>query len=206
MTETFRTPRLLLMCACLTAAFAVSAAGQPKTVRNGRVAQEVAAVRSYAGSVDLYASRHARSVRVFASNADSESEGVWRELKSRGEKSQVSDANESASVWLKDGRVVLTRFTLQSFSGDWVHYVDHYFREDGTLAKIEARLNTFYGRVSAVREKFYGKRGELLQASEHIYRLGTKRKVRPGGAGEFLDQPIPVYKTTQELPFQHLLK
>ena len=88
-----------------------------------------------------------------------------------------------------------------------MHDVDCYFREDGTLAKVEARLNTFYGRVTAVREKIYGERGELLQADERFYRLGTKRRVRPNvGKDEFIDEPIPIYKTARDLPFYHLLK
>ncbi|HST51603.1 MAG TPA: hypothetical protein VLJ61_06285 [Pyrinomonadaceae bacterium] len=205
MAKTFRAPRLLTS-ACLTAAFAVAASGQSKFVSSGK-SSEQAALKSYVARVDAYVTAHARDAHLLANVAGKDGQDNWQELKSLDVLLKPTQANESALAWLRRGHVVLARFTLQSDSGDWVHYVDYYFRNDGTLAKVETRLNTFYGHVTAVREKFYGERGEMLQSDEHFYRLGTKHRLRSkDGKEKFIDEPVPVYKTARELPFYRLLK
>jgi hypothetical protein len=196
----------LLASACLLATAAASVAGQFKFVGGENKLNEKAAVISYASRVDAYVKTNARRARFFANDAGNDGRDDWRELKGDG-KLKATDANESASVIMRNGHVIIAWFTLQRGSRDWVHFISYYFREDGTLAKVEARLNTFYGHVTAVREKFYGERGQLLQADERFYKLGTKSRVRPNdGKEEFIDEPIPIYKSTRDLPFYRLLK
>ncbi|MDT7602866.1 MAG: hypothetical protein QOF61_863, partial [Acidobacteriota bacterium] len=87
------------------------------------------------------------------------------------------------------------------------HFILYYFRADGTLAKIESTLNTFYGHVTARREKHFDASGKLLRQTEHFYKLGTTRK-EPNPYGEpdkFIDEPTPLYKRVSDLPFSHLL-
>jgi len=76
----------------------------------------------------------------------------WREFKSEVEREEADTGNDKAKVWAKDGAVALVSYAFQSPSGDWAHYVSYYFREDGTLAKIHAQLNTFYGNMTVIRE------------------------------------------------------
>jgi hypothetical protein len=103
----------------------------------------------------------------------------------------------------KDGAVVLASYTFQSASGDWAHYVDYYFREDGSLARIHARLNTSYGNMTVLRERFYDPKGKLLSSSQQFLDMETKKKKKPGE--EFTDEPIPLYRTVKALPFYTLL-
>jgi hypothetical protein len=98
------------------------------------------------------------------------------------------------------------RFSFTGSSGDWYHYIDYYFRADGTLAKIHAQLNTFAspdGGISVVRDKLYSSGGKLLHAATRYRDLQSQQ---PRERGEFMDQPIPVYKTVRDLPFLRLLR
>jgi len=119
---------------------------------------------------------------------------------------EQASLDESAYVWLKDGKLVVAKMSFTSSSGDWYHFVTYYFRDDGTLGKIHAQLNTFAapgGGVSVVREKFYGADGKLLHATTRYLDLQSQR---PRKRADFMDQPIPVYKTVRDLPFAKLLR
>ena len=128
----------------------------------------------------------------------------WAEFKTVRQEVQAN-LEDSAHVWLRDGKVVAARFSFTSSSGDWYHYVDYYFRADGTLAKIHAQLNTFAGPdggISVVRDKFYSSSGKLLHTATRYLDLKSQK---PRKRGEFMDQPIPDYKTVRDLPFYKLL-
>jgi len=129
----------------------------------------------------------------------------WREFKSEDARADAEPGN-MANAWTKGGAVVLACYTFQGLSGDWYHYVNYYFREDGSLAGIHARLNRFYGNMTVIRERFYNPRGGLLSSSQQFLDLDTKKEKKPGADGvEFIDEPIPLYRTVKALPFYTLL-
>jgi len=160
-------------------------------------------INSYAKRVDQFVKCHPQ--RVFA-NLMSEKKSEpdrWREFKSAGElESAEATLDESAYAWQKAGKVVAANFTLTSQSGDWVQYIIYYFREDGTLAKIHAQLNTFYGNLSVIREKFYDAGGRLLHRSSKYLDLHSQR---PTKSRDFVDKPVPLYLRTRDLPFYKFL-
>lgn len=92
-------------------------------------------------------------------------------------------------------------------SGDWTHFVNYCFRPDGTLAEIEATLNTFLGHLTVKRQNLYDSRGKLLRANKQIFKLGTRvpTTLPDKTTGEFIDRPPPVYRKVAELPFRRLL-
>ncbi len=104
--------------------------------------------------LDDYAKRNPKLGRPFAdvSSGMKGEKSRWREFKSEVEREEADTGNDKAKVWAKDGAVALVSYAFQSPSGDWAHYVSYYFREDGTLAKIHAQLNTFYGNMTVIRE------------------------------------------------------
>jgi hypothetical protein len=60
--------------------------------------------------------------------------------------------------------------------------------------------------MTVIRERFFDPKGELLSSSQQFLDLETKKKKRPGENGEeFIDEPIPVYRTVRALPFYTLL-
>jgi hypothetical protein len=167
------------------------------------------AARSYAKSIDQFTKRNPRGKRLFGNVAGIEDKlDKWREFKSDSQMEQAGaddNLSESAAVWLKDGKVVVAYFSFTSPSGDWYHFVNYYFRADGTLAKIHAQLNTFYspdGGISVVRDRFYSSRGKLLRTSTRYLDLQSQK---PRKRGDFQDEPIPVYLRVHDLPFSKLL-
>lgn len=176
-------------------------------LRKGTTA-EVSAIESYVREVDRFIKGNPKSLRIYAdvSSGTEKSPDEWREFKNEKER-EVADTgdnlNENAYVWLREGKVVEAKFTFQSPSRDWVHYVTYYFRENGSLAKMEAQLNTFYGNMSVIRERWYNAEGKLLRsASRYLDIRGGKRK-KPDK--DFIDEPIPFYRRAENLPFYRLL-
>jgi len=189
-------------------ALAVSTLAQTNASTDKQIRDtEIARIKAYCQELDDYAKRNPKLGRLFG-DVSSGMEGEksrWREFKSEEEREEVVTENDKANVFAKVGAVVLANYTFQSPSGDWSHYVDYYFREDGSLARIHARLNTFYGNMTVIRERFYDPKGKLLSSSQQFLDLDTQKKKKPGADGEFIDEPIPFYRTVKALPFYTLL-
>jgi len=124
----------------------------------------------------------------------------WRPLKEKPAKGETdpADLNEVAYVWTKEGKVVAVGFEFQSDSRDWGHIVTCYFRDDGTLAKIHARLNTFYGDVTRIRDDYYNSNGKLLRTTMKYRDVQTQK---PKKNPNYQEEPIPVYLSVRALPF-----
>ena len=211
MRNSIPTLRVSLALAALLLAHCAAAQDRHRTTDGATAA--VRSIDGYTREVDRYVSRHQGECRIFANvaaNKTKEKEDRWREFKTQDARNKADagdNLNENADVCFKDGKVAAAHFMFQSPSRDWAHFVLYYFRADGTLAKLESTLNTFYGHVTARREKYFDAHGKLLQQTEHFYKLGTTRKEpKPrGGSDEFIDEPIPIYQKVSDLPFSNLL-
>ena len=58
--------------------------------------------------------------------------------------------------------------------------------------------------MKVVEEQFYDRTGLLLRASTQYCSLKTGKKKKPGE--EFIPEPAPVYRRTEQLPFFGLVK
>ena len=146
--------------------------------------------------------------RIFADISSGYENGPedWKEFRSERERKQAEtdgNMNQTAAVWTKNGKPVVAKLALTSPSGDWMHFINYYYREDGTLAKIQAQLNTFYGDVSVVREQYFQSSGKVIRSTTRYLDLHTRKPLRK--PKDFFDQEVPVYKTVSELPFAKLL-
>jgi len=198
-----KTISLLICIAFLSAALSA----YPQHERNPA---EIAAIEAYIHETDRYAESNAKAARIFANVASGYKKGPdqWREFKSEGDRQKADrggNLNENAIVWLNSGKVVLASFMFQSPSRDWAHYVTYYYRPDGTVAKIHSQLNTFYGHMSVIRESFYNASGELLESSTQYLDLKTHEKIEKPRE-DFIDELIPMYRRSQNLPFIALLQ
>ena len=169
---------------------------------------ELASIASYARRVDQFIKHNSQALRIFAdvSSGTTEEPSLWREFKSeklRAEADTGENLNDNAYVWRRDGKVIGVNFTFQSPSRDWVHYAMYYFRKDGTLAKIHAQLNTFYGNISVVRDKTYSSNGRLLRTTTRYLDLQTQKRRK--ASANFQDEPVPMYRTVKDLPFYRIL-
>jgi hypothetical protein len=176
------------------------AAQGPKTPAPG--ATELAAINTYARQVDRFIKLNNKRRRVFGDVGETDEN--WREFKGQVAKGETDpdDLDEVAHVWARKGKVVAAGFTFQSESRDWYHFVTYYFREDGTLAKIHSRLNTFYGSVTAIRDQYYGSNGRVLKSTARFLDIQTQK---PKKKPNFQDEPTPVYLNVRKLPFFKLL-
>ncbi len=160
-------------------------------------------IETYCKQIDAFIKSRKTRVRILAKIDDGDK---WREFKSEKARQRANEGdslNENALVWGKNSKFLYAGFTFQSPSRDWVHYVNYYFRADGTLAKIDAKLNTFYGYTSVSRRQYYARQGKLLKSSVQYLDLKTRRKTKPGD--DFIDKLPPVYKQVKSLPFYHVL-
>ena len=120
-----------------------------------------------------------------------------------------TETNKIANSWMRNGKLVLTIFTLFSESGDWAKYVHSYFRHNGTLAKVETDYRTFHGNFHYSEKLYFDERGELLAKDKEFSDLETKKIIIPDK--DSLEDNSPMmnstdyYKSTSKLPYAHLL-
>jgi hypothetical protein len=191
---------------CAVLIVSASASGQNPKAGSARWA-ELTNIDSFAKKVDQFIKGNQKTLRIFAnvSSGTSSAPDQWREFKSEDERQNADtgeNLNENANVWLHAGKVVGATFTFQSPSRDWAQLVMYYFREDGTLAKIQSRLNTFYGDMTVTREKFYGANGRLLRTTKTCFDLKSQK---PKVCAGFTDESIPAFRSVQTLPFYKFL-
>ncbi|HEY8224644.1 MAG TPA: hypothetical protein VIG25_05150 [Pyrinomonadaceae bacterium] len=166
-------------------------------------AADIAEIDSYTKDVDAFIKRNSKSRRIFGDAAPyNENKPRWREFKTDAQADKANLYN-SAYVWTRDGKVIGANFTFSSPSGDWAHFVMYYFREDGSLAKIQGRLNTFYGNVSVVRNRYFNSSGTRLSSTQRFLDLKTQKPTKK--PSEYFDQPEPLYRKVSDLPFHRLL-
>ena len=192
----------ILRVFCAVLFVSASASGQTPNAR-ASLAAELRNISSYAKRVDQFIKRNPKTLRIFANVASGTSNAPdeWRAFKSEDERQNADtgeNLNENANVWSRAGKVVGVNFTFQSPSRDWAHFVMYYFREDGTRAKIQSRLNTFYGDMTVIRDKFYDANGRLLRTTKRCFDLKSQK---PKVCADFTDEPIPTFPSVQSLPF-----
>jgi len=158
-------------------------------------------INSYTTEVDRFIKLNKKH-RIFGDVANENSDdAIWKEFKTQKTFDNAA-CYQSAFVYSRNGKVIASNFMFTSPSGDWAHFINYYFRQDGSLAKIEAQLNTFYGDLSVIRHRYYDAKGGLIKSTRKFLDLQTKKPKKPG---DFMDNEIPLYKTVAELPFHKLL-
>jgi hypothetical protein len=161
----------------------------------------ISEISGYTADVDRFV-RATKKHRIFADVAkEDDKQEIWKEFKSNKELEE-HDYYTQVFVWTKAGKVIAANHVFTSPSGDWAHYVNYYFRADGSLAKIKAELRTFYGDLIVLRDRYYDANGKLLKSTKKFRDLTTGKPKKPT---DFFDQEIPVYLKLSALPFRKLL-
>lgn len=171
---------------------------------------EIKRIDAYSKRLDALSEKAVEPDLVFADASDyNENKPKWRRYNSKKEFEKARETSEFhniAFVWRKSGRIVRANFTFDSPSGDWVHFVFHYFREDGTLAKVEAQLNTFNGNMTVLRDFYFDRNGKLLRKTTKYLDLQTKKPKNLKEVGDFYDNEVRIFKKTGNLPFASQLR
>lgn len=194
---------ILIVLAC-----ASTAVFSQKTVTNNTA--DVKEVEAYVKKIEAYVKRTPKPHLIFADTASQEStRSRWKKFASEKALETQRAKNETYEIaycWLQNGKVVETSTTLFSASGDWAQYVYHYYRPDGTLAKVESDFRSFNGDIIIEKAHFYNKAGKQIKTTTQYRDLKTRKfKKVDAKSGIPAMGKFDVYKTVKKLPFAHLL-
>ena len=193
----------------------LAAFGTETTIVNAQTRKnpEIARIDAYAKSVDASVQKHKNPHLVFADTSTyDQAKPRWQKFASARILEKFREKNEiynSANNWIKNNKIVLSVITLSSPSGDWAKYLYLYFRDDGTLAKSNSELRTFYGDFVAQQDFYFDRNGAILKKTLKFYDLRTHKP-------KHLEDPYlsdntafinedNYYVNTRKLPFAGLL-
>jgi hypothetical protein len=172
---------------------------------------EVKIIDTYVKKIDAYVKSHKSPDLVFADTAALEAtKSKWKLFaseKALDDFRKKSETYEIAYCWRQSGGIAENSSTLFSPSGDWVHYVYHYFRADGSLAKVESDFRSFNGDIIIEQSLYYSSAGKQLKKTTQYRDLKTHKFKKPDSAANFASSmnKFDVYKTTKKLPFASLI-
>jgi hypothetical protein len=174
----------------------------------------IKAIDTYAKGIDRHTASRKNPKVVFADTSDhtGTSKANWRKFASEKALEKHRETSETYSIaytWAKNGELVASNFTLFSGSGDWAKYVNHYFRPDGTLAKVEVDYRTFHGDFIVEQNLYYSPSGKLIKKTTAYKDLQTGKPKKPEAG--YLDDNSEllagdIYKAVAKLPFARLIK
>lgn len=169
----------------------------------------------YCRGVKTFTERYKTPHIIFADTSDytENSNPKWKKFASEKVLEKFREGEETYSIaynWRKSDKIIRSNFTLFSPSGDWAKYVYLYFREDGTLAKAESQLRTFYGNFIVLNDIYFDTKGKILKKTTKYVDLETEKPKKLSGDdiannGDNL-KFTEYYKNTDKLPFAHLIK
>jgi len=190
----------------LIASFVSPPAASSQTSKKAEIKQ----IDRYVRSLNLMTKQKPLPDLIFADVSDyGKQKRRWKRFSSMRslEKFRTeTDIYNSANNWRKKGKIVVSVVTLSSPSGDWVKYLSMYFRSDGTLAKSESELRTFYGDFVADQDFYFDRKGKLLKKTLKYFDLATGKPTKPDDTYltdnlSFVDEEN-YYKTVTKLPFR----
>lgn len=118
--------------------------------------------------------------------------------------SPIGAGQQNAEAWVsKKGEILVSTFT-NSKSGDWYQEVDYCFRVDGSLARAQETLNTFYasnGGVRVYKDLYFNSDGTAITSTVNVVDLKTQNPT----TSTYQDRDLPIFKTITQLPFFGLI-
>jgi hypothetical protein len=177
--------------------------------RTGAQTAEVKNINAYVKTIDALVKRNKNPNLVFA-DVSQTTKPKWQKFASEAalnKQRKVKEAYEIAYVWQKSDKVAQVSTTQFSQSGDWVQYLYGYYREDGSLAKLESDFRSFHGNVIVEQDRYYDKNGKQISTTKRYKDLNTQKpkKFDPSMGFESMGQDFTIYKTTKKLPFASLI-
>jgi hypothetical protein len=175
-------------------------------------ATPTSAIDSYVAGVKRITAVKKSPKIVVADTKDYEQEkSNWQKFASESVLEKFRKKTETYSIaynWMNAGKLVASSFTDFSPSGDWSMYTFHYFRPDGTVAKVESEMRTFNGDYIINHSFYFDEKGSQLKKTSRYRDLTTQKPKKP--TKEMLDESsgmgeVVFYKSTDKLPFAPLL-
>lgn len=173
---------------------------------------EVAAIDAYCKELDAFKNRKHNRARILGAEVDQTDVPKWKEFRSRRARGEALNyiLDNVADAWMKNGKLVIAELNFETNSGDWSKFVQYYFRDDGSLAKMHTTFAGFmvfseHGGGRIVQERIYNSNGKLLQKRLHCFELEKKHR-RIKCSGDYSNYDGEYYGRAQNLAFYGLLK
>jgi len=181
----------------------------PSAAKSTIEPSEVAAIDAYSKELDAFKNSKGNRARILGAEVDQTEVSKWKEFESRHARGKAF-FEDVADVWMKNGKLVVAELNSETNSGDWSKFVQYYFRDDGTLAKMRTTFAGFmvfseHGGGRIVQERIYSSNGKLLQKRLHCYELEKKHR-RIKCSGDYSNYDGTYYRRAQDLAFYGLLK
>ena len=202
---------LILLIIVIFNCLSFAQTSKPETAKKDAQTEKlVKPIEDYAKSIADFVEKQGKPHLVIADVSDyiEGNKPVWKKFASEDEFEKSRDTNEVytfAYIWQKDGKTVAVNFTYSSPSGDWAQFVLNTYRADGSLAKVDSRLNTFYGDATILRTFYFDAKGKKLKETVKYLDLQSDETFDPK-TRDFFDSEVDIYKTVSNLPFANLLK
>ena len=163
---------------------------------------EVNRIEGYCADIEAMMSRSMSSVRIFMEVADKSKKEPerWREFITENERQAASSQGKfpaTAYVAVRNGHAVAADFMFEGDPSRWT--VSYCFREDGTLARIQAALSIESQDLSIGKMQFFSPTGKVIFETNEYYDL--QRQQQKPAPKSSTAPPIPIYRTIRELPF-----
>jgi hypothetical protein len=172
-----------------------------------------ASIDAFCDPLANYAQRKENVPVIFADVSDPQTDksAQWLRIEDKealDRRAKDKGLYTEAFVW-RQGRGTFVSIFFTSPSGDWGEYVDHCFRQDGSLARSEATLNTFNAYredesnapVSRIRTRYFDSAGRLLRSRRWVIDVKTRKPLKVA----FQDDEETIFGSIGKLPFAGLL-
>ena len=184
-------------------------AQRPGAAKPRTESSEVVAIDVYCKELDDFKNSGRNRAHILGAELNQTEVPKWKEFKSRRARGKTF-FEDVADVWMKNGKLVVAELNSETNSGDWSKFVQYYFRDDGTLAKMRTTFAGFmvfseHGGGRIVQERIYNSNGKLLQKRLHCFELEKKHR-RIKCWGDYSNYDGTYYRRAQNLVFYGLLK
>lgn len=180
---------------------AISIAAQKKPVTK---VNTVVAIDKYVKTLNNIEKKSKEPDIVAADTSDADSDKpVWKKFVSVKALEKAREEKETYTIaynWKSNGKIVVSNFTYFSPSGDWSQYVYNYFREDGSLARVDSELRTFMDDCVISQKYYFNSKGTRIKKTLAYFDLKTdKPKKRCLGADAL---KFDFFRSVGKLPFK----
>ncbi len=162
--------------------------------------------------LELSRQANAESLLVLADTAVEGGNPRWQSFASEQELESFRQTRETFSIAnaaTVDGHIAFVTLTTFSSSGDWVKFVSHCYRKDGSLAMATMEFRTFYGHFALVEKGYFDSIGNTTNLTKEYRDLKSAEPIEV--EQEWINETKhlaegDVYTKVSELPFADLLR
>lgn len=167
----------------------------------------ISTIDRLAAILDSAMARDTDHILIFADTTDYTSDSIPHWIQFPNHEALDTDYHEvcgQANYYKAKDTTVEIFFFDDSPSRDWAYNISAYYRADGSLAKVDADLRTFYGNVSAETIRYYDDSGKILKQTKTFRDIHTNKRLR-NKHPDYTDEPLEIFHRIKDLPFYRLL-